>query len=403
MKKLNFVSLFSGAGGLDIGFEDAGWSCSYASDIDPYAISTIQANQASSRKYFKDTVIEAADVRDTRGNEILTKAGKRKGDIHAIVGGPPCQSWSSAGHQRGFEDPRGQLFRDYVRLACELDVRWIVFENVRGLLTARGPDGEPGSALETIRRALLAAGFHTEVNLLNAADFGVPQRRVRLFMIGFRRGDHPPFPERTHARSTDLFSSDILSWNTLGDCISGIAPLEPGEIIRPNANLDRQLEVIPSGSGLKSPGKKETTRPGGHWGYKQGAFVADLALPARTVTASAQQDWVRDPLMGIRRLCPRECAAIQTFPTDWTFSGNTAAQYRQIGNAVPAKLAERVAGALSDHISLGLQFKNARETRNELLPLQDSLRAAIDYTKRDELRNGESRKQAPSRRRTRTA
>ena len=403
MDELCFASLFSGAGGLDIGFEQAGWTCSYAGDIDSIAINTILENRNQGSKYFADAFVEAADIRDTRGREILAKAGLRKGDLHALIGGPPCQSWSSAGHQRGFADPRGQLFQDYVRVATELDTRWLVFENVRGLLTARGTNGEPGSALDTIRNALLQAGFQTEVNLLNAADFGVAQRRVRLFMIGFRRGDRPSYPAATHSKEADLFSGELRPWISLQECLSTILPVRPDEIFRPSPILAEQLEKIPNGSGLKSPGGKKSTRPGGHWGYKQGAFISDLTLPARTITASAQQDWIRDTHLGLRRLCPRECAAIQSFPSNWSFSGNTSAQYRQIGNAVPVTLARMVATALEEHVRAGFKFKYGAASRDRLAPLRPALTAAIEYTKRDEMRNGDSRKSEPPKRRKRTS
>jgi DNA (cytosine-5)-methyltransferase 1 len=401
MTNLDFVSLFAGAGGLDVGFESAAWQCLYATDHDPVAIETLRSNQGlrlPSGQVFKEAQIRCEDVASLRGRELLAKVGRRKGEVAALVGGPPCQSWSSAGHQLGFHDPRGKLFSDYTRLATELDVRWLVFENVRGLLTARGFDGDPGSALRYIRECLLAAGFHTEVNLLNAADFGVPQRRVRLFMIGFRRGDRPPFPAPSHARDIDLFSGDRLPWVALGDCLKTVGRLAEDEVIRPGGLLAKQLARVPDGSGLKSPGKKETTRPGGHWGYKQGAFVADLDLPARTVTASSQQDWVRDPTGGLRRLCPRECAAVQTFPADWAFAGNRAAQYRQIGNAVPPTLAGAIARTLAAHVRRSFAGRTRPARKDVLLPLEPHLESAIEYTKRDSLRNGASRAAVRNRR-----
>jgi DNA (cytosine-5)-methyltransferase 1 len=400
--KLEFISLFSGAGGLDLGFEDAGWRCLYASDLDKDSVATLQQNKGKrfgKSVAMRHAVIERADVIELRGREILAKVGKRKGEVPLLVGGPPCQSWSSAGHQRGFDDPRGQLFKEYVRIAQETGVRWLVFENVRGLLTARGPDGQPGSAIEHIRQVLLDAGFQTEVELLNAADYGVPQRRVRLFMIGFKSGDRPPFPTPTYRRSADLLTQG-RKWVTLGECLEGVSTLDEIEVIRPNDTLAVQLASIEPGFGVKSPGKAESTRPGGHWGYKQGAFVADLALPARTVTASAQQDWIKDPVLGLRRLCPRECAAIQTFPAQWTFAGKRADQYRQIGNAVPPKLAEAVANALAGHIAnLGPRLR--RVQKQELAPLREHLVSFIRYTRKEERRNGESRRLAPQKKRTR--
>lgn len=336
---------------------------------------------------------KSADVRGLTGDMILSRSGSlSRGEVQLLAGGPPCQSWSSAGHQQGLDDPRGKLISDFARLANEMDVRWLLFENVRGLLTARGLDGRPGSALEMLRRRLLDYGFQTTVTLLNGADYGVAQRRVRLFILGYRSGDEPIFPTPTHARDVDG-SNALLPWRTLGECVVGLDPLSDDEVIRASATLARQLSALKPGTGLKSPGKKETTRPGGHWGYKQGAFVADMSLPSRTITASGQQDWIIDPALGLRRLCPRECAAIQSFPEWWQWDGSRSTQYRLIGNAVPPKLASAVGAQLARHCSkprLALAVGGA-----DLRPLPQVLEAAIRYTQRDEARNGASRKAAP--------
>lgn len=401
MQKLEFISMFSGGGGLDLGFEMAGWECLYASDIDSECVATLTQNKGKrigKVAALAGAVIEQADVRTLRGCDILQKIGRKKGEVPLMVGGPPCQSWSSAGHQLGFEDPRGQLFRDYVRLASEVGVRWIVFENVRGLLTARGADGRPGSALQHIREELLAAGFQTEVELLNAADHGIPQRRVRLCLIGYRVGDRPAFPQATHGKTPELL---LRPWVSMSQCLSKLKRPDGDEIIRPNERLHSQLAALQPGSGVKSPGKSETTRPGGHWGYKQGAFVADPSLPARTVTAGAQQDWIQDTELGLRRLHPRECAALQTFPAQWKFAGTRGDQYRQIGNAVPPQLAYAIALALTPNVVLDeCQRATARKTTT-LSPLGEHLLSAIRYTINDERKNGESRREAPVRKRVR--
>lgn len=389
----NFVSIFSGAGGLDIGLQRAGWDCLYATDFDKHAVETLKLNAAAGR-FHGGGVIRQADIRDLTGKEMLSEMGKRRGDIALLAGGPPCQSWSSAGHQLGFNDPRGRLFEDYLRVAKELDVRWLVFENVRGLITARGSDGVPGSALAAIRQALFSAGWQTRVELFNAANYGVPQRRVRVVLIGYRTGDEPPIPHASHSEGGELGQA---SWVSMADALAAIEPVEVDEIIRPSGKLALELETIPAGSGVKSPGKRETTRPGGHWGYKQGAFVADLKRPARTVTANAQQDWIRDPLHGLRRLSPRECAALQTFPAGWVFAGKRVDQYRQIGNAVPPLLAERVGEALRNHVVRGAYTHTAAP--KTVAPLPGRLQAAIDYTAREQRRNGASRQSAAPKRR----
>ncbi len=395
------VSLFSGVGGLDLGLEAAGWDCVFATDIDPRAIESLRANQgfslANGTPFLGNAQIEQADIRDLSGAEILARVGRRPGEIALLAGGPPCQSWSSAGHQLGFEDPRGQLIGEYLRVASELDCRYLLFENVRGLVTARGPDGVPGSALAWLREQLFARGWQTHVELLNAADYGVPQRRVRVVLVGFRTGDPPPLPNPTHSKSANL--TGLLPWRALGDCLFELDPPTAAEIIRPTGKLANELEAISPGSGVKSPGKREATRPGGHWGYKQGAFVADLALPGRTVTANAQQDWIRDPVLGLRKLSPRECAAIQTFPPDWVVAGRRNDQYRLIGNAVPPHLAHAIGTALLEDRREIAQVKRW----TALAPLPGRLQSAIEYTQREERSNGRSRREAPAKRRALSA
>lgn len=395
------VSLFSGLGGLDLGLEAAGWECVFATDIDARAIESLEANKGFSlqngSKFLHSAQIERADIRDLAGAEVLAKVGRRRGDITLLAGGPPCQSWSSAGHQLGFDDPRGRLIGEYLRVAAELDCRYLLFENVRGLVTARGADGVPGSALAWLREQLFARGWQTRVELLNAADYGVPQRRVRVVLVGFRAGDAPEMPPPSHAKEAGF--DGLLPWRTLGACLSEVPPPTQDEIIRPTGKLAVELEAIPPGSGVKSPGKREATRPGGHWGYKQGAFVADLELPARTVTANAQQDWVKDPATGLRKLTPRECAAIQTFPEGWALAGGRSDQYRLVGNAVPPLLAYAVGSALLHSSSEAVRPKRW----TSLAPLPDRLQSAIEYTQREERRNGLSRRQAPAKRRVQVA
>ncbi len=390
MTKPTFISLFSGAGGLDLGFERAGWRRCFASDLDEDAVNTLRSNSKVADQAF----ISQDDIRLLTAEGVLSQAGGlQKGELTAIVGGPPCQSWSSAGHQMGLSDERGQLFLHFIKLANKLDPRFIIMENVRGLLTARGPDGEPGSALRLLREDLRQQGWQTSVNLMNAADFGVAQRRVRLFIIAHRLGDQPEFPEPTHSKTP---RKGFRKWVSLRQCLSRIPGALDGEIIRPTPKLAKELEGLEPGNGVKSPGKAEATRPGGHWGYKQGAFIADLSIPARTVTASTAQDWIIDPRLGLRRLCPRECAAIQSFPSSWKWVGKRPSVYRQIGNAVPPKLSETVAKTLIEYVHSDNAKTDTRSTVHELAPLAPELMAAIAYTKRDEARNGASRKAAPS-------
>jgi DNA (cytosine-5)-methyltransferase 1 len=391
-----FVSLFSGAGGLDLGLESAGWDCLFATDNEPNAFATLEANRGhpvgQGRTFLGQAHVLLADIKQISGSDVLSRLGLRRGDVPLLAGGPPCQSWSSGGLQLGFDDPRGQLVGQYLRIASAIEPRWLVFENVRGLLTARGRDGVPGSALAAIRTRLFERGWQSKVALLNAADFGIPQRRVRLILLGFRNGDEPDFPTSSHSERGD---DSRPGWISLGHCLQSTNPVSDDEIIRPSGKLAVDLTGIRPGSGVKSPGKREATRPGGHWGYKQGAFVADLERPARTVTASSQQDWIIDPVHGLRRLCPRECAAVQSFPADWRFVGNRAAQYRLIGNAVPPSLGRILGETLARAAE---QQKATTASSSTLNPLPEALQSAITYTMREERRNGPSRREAETRR-----
>ena len=276
---------------------------------------------------------------------------------------------------------------EYLRLAQQIDSRWLLFENVRGLLTARGQDGVPGSALAYVRASLFQRGWQSKVALMNAADYGIPQRRVRLILIGHQAGDEPNIPAATHAWDPKRGQP---RWVALGECLRRLQPPSEKEIIRPTGKMAIELADLPAGTGAKSLGKREATRPGGHWGYKQGAFIADTLKPARTVTASSQQDWIRDPKLGLRRLCPRECAAIQTFPPEWQFIGNRQAQYRLIGNAVAPKLGHALGLALAE--ALDWNTEHEAEQTIALAPLPPELQSAIAYTMKEERRNGASRR-----------
>ena len=217
-----------------------------------------------------------------------------------------------------------------------------------------------------------------------------PQRRVRLFIFGSRIAHRALWPEPTHAKASREGLPLLEPWVPLGKVLRRCEPLLPSEIVAPPQSLSAQLDRLAPGKGLKSPGKAEATRPGGHWGYTQGGFLADPSQPARTITASAQQDWVRDPRWGTRRLSPRECAAVQTFPSDWKFPDRPSHAYRVIGNAVPPALAEAVGRSLLAPVALECADSL---TLNGLEALPRHLESAIEYTAKEEARNGPSRQQ----------
>jgi DNA (cytosine-5)-methyltransferase 1 len=218
--------------------------------------------------------------------------------------------------------------------------------------------------------------------LLNAADFGAPQRRVRCFIIGVRHGVAPQFPAPTHG-GNGLFSGQPHF--TLGEFLSKDAEQDESKFVYPTEALGRELAKLPNGSGLKSAGVAEPTRPGGHWGYRQGTFIADLTKPARTVTGSASQDWVRWNGV-LRRLTFSEVVKLQGFPPDWNFCGNSAQIFKQVGNAVPPIFGEMLGKVLRAHLD---QNSSSPPQRNEL---PTSFTKYVEYTVADERKNGSARR-----------
>lgn len=351
------VSLFSGAGGLDIGLERAGWDVVAATDVAPDSMQTLRNSRSAgipvrgrSDTHLACTQLLQSDIRDVVGADLRPARTGPGWRPDLLVGGAPCQPWSSAGHQKGLKDPRGQLIAHMLRLINEMRPRLVLFENVRGLVTAFGPNGIPGEVLLSIQDDLSQMGYASRIATLNAADFGVAQRRVRLLLIAAGEYELPEFPEPTHDRKA---SHGRKPWVTLGEALTALAGPSPEDIVRPTGAKADQLRALEPGKGLRTGGRVMNNRPGGHWGYRQDSFLADLGLPSRTIRAATTPDWLRLPGDDLRRLTWRECASLQGFPPAWQFTGNAASRFRQIGNAVQVDVAEAVGKTLLDSVRLG--------------------------------------------------
>jgi DNA (cytosine-5)-methyltransferase 1 len=343
------VSLFSGAGGLDIGLERAGWNTVFATDIDPSAVRTLRASKDAQipipgrggRAYLDEARIVEADICDLRASDIRPRGAKATWRPSLLAGGPPCQPWSSAGLQLGFEDARGLLIGQMLRLASELHPRYV--------LTAVGPRGKHGEAIQMIDSEWNNLGYAVRWALLNAADYGAAQRRVRLVMIATSDHELPEFPEPTH---DEHGACGLEPWVTLGHLLSQCRPPAPSEVVVPSGAREGDLLALVPGTGIKTGGTIEHQRPGGHWGYRQDSFLADLSVPSRTIRAAGTPDWIRlDGVM--RRLAWRECAALQGFPREWAFDGQRDSSFRLIGNAVQTDMAMAIGNAIKDSLERG--------------------------------------------------
>jgi DNA (cytosine-5)-methyltransferase 1 len=386
-----FVSLFSGAGGTDIGLEQAGWNPVHLSDVDKTAVATLKASQAvrvpvgnDERYYLEGATISVADVRSLTRESVRPAKASSSWRPALLAGGPPCQPWSSAGLQGGLNDPRGGLLVEMTRMADELRPHFVLMENVRGLLTAVGPNGRPGEILSSIQRGFEQIGYATTFAVLNAADYGAPQRRVRLYMMATADHALPSFPAPTHAKIPDP-EGELKPWYSLEAFLATQPRPDDAQVVLPSGPRGDEISRLEQGSGIRTGGVIENNRPSGHWGYKQDCFMADLALPSRTIRAASTPDWIREPGGRVRRLTWRECAALQGFPVEWAFTGTTSSRFRQIGNAVQSQMA-RVIG---ESIMTSLNTRRPADLASARWP--DEFIKRIRYTAAEHKTNGEHR------------
>lgn len=302
---MKVVSLFSGAGGLDLGLKLAGHEIVWANDIFEDAAATYRVNIGSHI--------------DTRN--ICTIPSSQIPDCDVVVGGFPCQGFSVANWGRTMDDPRNQLFREMVRVVRDKQPRYFVAENVKGLMSM----GQ-GKVLQQIVKEFSRVGYHVQHQVVNAADYGVPQLRMRLLIVGVRQ-DQPNIPNfpprRTHANPVKAAELGMLPWNTVGDALAHFPEPEDGSHIPNHVNSLYKL------------------RFNGHLGHR---FI-EPSKPAPTVTGRGDE---RGGVVILhhpgnhRRMTARELATVQSFPDDFVFSGTKTSAYRQIANAVPPLLGKAI-------------------------------------------------------------
>ncbi len=331
------VSLFSGAMGLDLGLMRAGLHVAVSQDYDRWCVETVRHN---------GHVAVAGDIRDLIAGDpacgfLLDPAGLAADDVFAVVGGPPCQSFSTAGKRKGVEDARGQLFEQFVHVVETIRPRFFVMENVKGLASMPSDPLRERSkpVLETILDQFQTIGYHIVHGVLDAVHYGTPQFRERLVIIGSRDAESIFLPAPTHFH---LHQNPDMRWNTLSDAIGDLAGDDRHASFSPK--IMDYLRLVPEGGNWKSlPPDKTREAMGGAYesgGGKVG-FYRRLSFhePSPTlVTSPIQKATMLCHPVKARPLSVREYARIQDFPDYWEFQGSTAECYRQIGNAVPIPL-----------------------------------------------------------------
>lgn len=217
-KRLKAISLFSGAGGLDIGFENAGFEICLAIEKDPSCCDTLRRNRPS-------LIVIEDSIENVSSEQILNVCGLKPQEIDLVVGGPPCQSFSLAGSRRGLEDPRGKLLLEFVRVVRDILPKVFVLENVKGLLNWN--DGNAKDLLLSelqapIEYANSTYQYDLKYELLNACEYGIPQMRERVFFVGNRLGKSFTFPSKTHADPSIARSVGLKPYTTIWDAIGNL-------------------------------------------------------------------------------------------------------------------------------------------------------------------------------------
>lgn len=347
------ISFFSGAMGMDIGLEQAGFQTLFASEIDNACRKTIAKNRPD--------IALVGDIREFTAERVREICGLGETDeIDLVVGGPPCQAFSTAGNRKGFEDERGNVFLSFIQMIIGLSPKYAVIENVRGLLSAplkhrphneRGNnfpslsfDELPGGALYEILNRLEGAGYGVSFNLYNAANFGTPQKRERVVLVCSRNGIKPPYLEPTHSEDSQF---GLPIWRSFEQAVKGLNSneaefisfpekrlkyyrlLKPGENWR---SLPEELQREALGKSYYAGGGKTGFLRRLAWNAPSPTLVTHPAMPATDLAHPVEN----------RPLSVQEYKRLQEFPEEWEIQGSTLDKYKQIGNAVPVGLGRAI-------------------------------------------------------------
>jgi len=407
-KKYKIASLFSGCGGLDLGFIQADYEVAWANDFFKEAVETYRNNIGDHIVYGDITQIPSSEVPD---------------NFDILLGGFPCQGFSVANTKRSMEDERNFLYKELLRLIRDKQPKFFVGENVKGLLSM-----QKGQIIDMIVDDFRALGYNVEYRLLKASDYGVPQNRERVFIIGNRLGIKNPFPKITHGLVNDLFNDSLKPYISVKDVVGHLANVRTrdksfeldGKTIY---NHVARTNVADKFWGRKHPVNQHeicdylkywrnksgwTTKKvdehfgyahtAGHWfrkdnnsgsipkpkdwwelkkilefddkydkavtelelkeiKFEQSLRINNWELPSDTITATGPEIHPNKE----RRMSVRECAIIQTFPNEFVFSGSLGNMYKQIGNAVPVLLGKKIAEVIKLELE---KYEQKKATKN---------------------------------------
>jgi DNA (cytosine-5)-methyltransferase 1 len=375
------IDLFCGAGGLSEGFRQAGFHVLAGQDYDDQAGATFAATH-------KEAKFIGGPIQDVTPQQLLKAAGVKRGEIDVIVGGPPCQGYSVYNHQRGVDDPRAGLFREYLRIVEGIKPRWLVMENVTGITSIAG-----GNIVREIFEGMGSLGYRVDMKVLKAEEYGVPQERRRVFFIATRTDAPILFPEATHGPGR-------LPFVSVWDAISDLPTLQNGDsagnraygskaqngyqaLLRGDCREltnhsapklsrinEERMRHIPSGGSWRDIPRE--LLPPGMLKAKRSDHTKRYGRPRKTdqactILTKCDVHWgayihpVQD-----RAFTVREAARLQSFPDFFEFQGSRTEQYVQVGNAVPPLLGKQVAEAVLLADNMQVAPKKAAHGSEEL-------------------------------------
>lgn len=351
--ELQVVSLFSGCGGLDYGFEAAGYSVRFANDFDKFSCQTLQLNR-------RENVFHCP-IEDISTSDVKNIIGSQAGACDVLIGGPPCQPFSksafwSKGDTLRLKDPRANTLEQYFRFVEELQPQVFLLENVHGLNYSGKEEGFL-FILERIKDINAKTGLYYQPSwtVLNVANYGIPQLRVRFFLVASRRGEPFRFPNPTHVPSeqagSPLFGCmGIEAYVSAWEAIGGI-PLDTRQNLNLGGKWADLLPSIPEGENYLWHTDRKGGLPLFGWRTRYWSFLLKLSKRLPSWTIQAQPGSAIGPFhWSNRKLSWQEMAALQTFPKTFVIDAPRTEVQRQIGNAVPSLIAEILAKQISAQV-----------------------------------------------------
>lgn len=347
----NIIDIFSGCGGLSLGFELAGYNTLLGIDNDEAAVNTFVKNHNGSLGI-------CTDITEISGEEIKKLVGNKNIDV--VIGGPPCQGMSLAG-PRKLHDPRNKLYLSFIRIVRELQPKAFVIENVPGLVSLF-----KGAIKDSILEEFQQMGYNVNYQILNSADYGVPQTRKRVFFVGLKNGEKYNFPEAKIFFESDRVTAEEATFDlplledTLGNevehytcepqneyqkyCRKSSEDIYNHQATNHNEQTKKIISLVPEGGNYKNlPEEYRNTRK-----FNVAWTRYHSKKPTLTIDTGHRHHF---HYKANRVPTVRENARFQSFPDDFIFYGNRTQQYRQVGNAVPPLMAKALAEELSKHLS----------------------------------------------------